>query len=262
MHKRKYSSPRINSHVAGLTLLETLLVLAIMAAIVVFSLNQYTSYRRQADVATVQSNVDLLFSGMVAYFRANCRNPSSPLYSAYNKQYVVVKLSDLIASKYVNVANNIMPFSNLVDNSGEDQGYFLQFNQVQIKSALPQRTVELSSDNSEVSIGSIIVWQIEVGARLRDTTNANATQFLLNADCLADAKGGFLESCVMASSTAKQYAVWNRLPSYASTAEAPSPFWVSMPVVRQFSQMYDTYPILDLTDGTQTPTQYYRCGGG
>jgi hypothetical protein len=48
--------------------------------------------------------------------------------------------------------------------------------------------------------------------------------------------------------------------SSSSNTEVLSPYWMTTPTVTQFTQMYTTNEILELTSGLKTGSQYYLCG--
>lgn len=246
----------------GVTLLEVMLVLAIAAAIILMSLQQYTLYRRDADIGQVQYNVNLLFQSMAKYFRAHCKDPPFNAYSPIQSQGVPV--STLRQDQFL---TDLLPLSPIVAGDSPDEGYVTQFNQVQFANqtpALPQRMIELSSPaGKQTSMGNIVIWRAQVSVALRDQETAQQFESLLAADCLSQAASSganpTVTQCAEAPGGATQYAVWERLPSFGSV-RLNSTYWGTMPVVRQFTQMYTTYPILVLTDGTKTNVQYFVCG--
>lgn len=247
--------------IAGVTLLEVLLVLIIMAAILYFSIAQYQVFRHDEDVAVVQANVDKLFDAMTKYYLANCNDSkkATKIFSTYNSsQIYVVDISTLMTNKYLSAPGSTMPISSIVNSTGTGQGYILQFNQFQNSGTpkLPQRTTYAASGTS---LGSIVIWQIQVSVEMSDPTNAAVYQGLLGADCVSDMQNGSVLPCEKAGSKGK-YLVWERNPSF-STSRSPSTYWPSKPNVKQFYQMYHTDPISYLMTGT-SDTQYYACGGG
>ncbi len=145
--------------------------------------------------------------------------------------------------------------SPLIDYSTAAQGYILQFNQVQ---PLLSRTVGLSPPNTAPTapVGQIILWQAQVAVLLKDSSNAALYQQLLVADCLSQTTGAIVDPCSGTSAPSTQaFAVWERQPS-----SVMSDYWSTIPNVKIFTQMYTTDPILVLTNGFQTNTQYYVCG--
>jgi hypothetical protein len=75
---------------------------------------------------------------------------------------------------------------------------------------------------------------------------------------LSSASGNGVTPC-NASGNTGDYVVWERIPSKA-TPQTTSSEWVSNAQVNLFTQMYTTYPILGLTDSSQTNAQVYLCG--
>lgn len=62
----------LKPHQKGVTLLEALLALAVIALIITFTLRQYSYYQRQSYFTNLQYNVDQLFQAMRNYYSANC----------------------------------------------------------------------------------------------------------------------------------------------------------------------------------------------
>lgn len=150
----------------------------------------------------------------------------------------------------------------------------------------------------KVSVGTIIGWRIQVAVKLRKTEIAEQLKSYLSADCLStfngttviacesaadfaaacqsyraqaesDPKLGYLSKvaddmgCPPLGETANygNYAVWERAPATPSTSfGTSSPLYMSAPNRSQFTHMYNTDPILNLTNGMTTSDQYYLCG--
>lgn len=254
----------------GVSLLEALLVLVIMSSIILLSFQQYLSMRRDADIQQLQYNVDQLFQALVKYFRYNCSrstglNPS-PLTSFYSAKSFPITLNELMTNGYLQLKDNKLIVNPIVDTTGVSQGYILQFNQVQttMPQGLPQRKVTLStSPATETSVGSILIWRAQVAVKLKDKTTAEQYKNFLNANCLSksDTKSGvtIVTPCDSAGLTDNEYVVFDRLPAFASS-QYNTQTWIMNPLVKQFTQMYTTYPILLLTNGAETANQYYFCG--
>jgi prepilin-type N-terminal cleavage/methylation domain-containing protein len=240
----------------GVTLLEVLLVIAIGAAILLLSLNQYFVYRRDADVRQVQYNVNTLFQALGQYFRANCSVAGNPLNQVSSSTgYVGVTLAAL---KQQGFLPQNLPVSPLLSYTAPTtEGYVLQFNQV--TSPYPQRTVTMS-DGTTKPIGTLVLWQAQVAVNLKDPATASQYQQLLAADCLSHTFVSGSSNLVMPCSAVAggTVAVWGRMPS-SPGAEGNSTYWPTMPTVKQFTQMYTTDEILVLTDQTQTANQYFVC---
>lgn len=251
---------------AGVGLLELFMVLVIIGGIIFYSTQQYLSYKRDSDVLQVRYNVNALFQAMGRYFRANCNLSTYPrpntqfLNVNYPQKYLAVTMSDLKSSGYLTVN---LPISPLIDYSTAANGYIMQFNQV---NPLPSRKIGVSppATTSPVSVGQIILWQAQVSVLLNNSTTAAQYQQLLQADCLSKITSVGTNTVVApcaggAPPSLQVFAVFERQPSLPST-QANSSYWLTNAAVKQFTQMYTTDPILVLTDGTQTNTQYYVCG--
>lgn len=245
----------------GVTLIEVLLVLVISMGILYLSLQQYLSFRRDADITTVQYNVDLLFQSLAKYFRANCRtNPSFNSY--FPGQSISVSMNTLVNGGYLTTPIALNP---LVDPSGPGKGYVMQFNQYQTGGNLPTRTVTKStlSGGTSVSVGKIVIWRAQVSVNISPTyqtsTAAPALKNSFSADCLSSLAGAIVTPCATAPTGSTTYIAWERVPSLSSS-QSNSTFWQSMPMLKLFTQMYTTDPILILTDQTQSGSQYYVCG--
>ena len=241
----------------GVTLLEVLLVIAIGAAILLLSLNQYVVFRRDADVRQVQYNVDILFQALAQYFRANCSVTGNALNRVNSSTpYVGVTLAAL---KQQGFLPQNLPVNPLVSYAAPlTEGYVLQFNQV--TPPYPQRRVTMS-DGTTKPIGTLVLWQAQVAVNLKDPATASQYQQLLTADCLSQPFVSGSSNLVTPCSSAiagGTIAVWGRIPS-SPGAGGNSTYWPTLPTVKQFTQMYTTDEILVLTDQSQTANQYFVC---
>lgn len=243
----------------GATLIEVILVLAIASFILLLSFNQYLSYRRNADVMQLQTNVDMLFGALESYFHANCSNPDSPLSAKSESVSYAVPIEKLMSEGYLVLSNNKMQGNPLVNADSQGQGYILQFNQTQVSGELPTRTQEMTNAPS-VSIGSVVLWQAQVAVNL---SNPNTTQQylnILNANCLSNLSGDIVTACNQGPSGG-DYVVFERGPSRPSS-KANSIYWLNNPNVKLFKQEYTTDPITILVEPSQTEQlskQYYLC---
>lgn len=242
----------------GVTLIEVILVLAIAMVILILSIQQYVIYKRDADVATVRYNVDLLFEALANYFRANCG--SNPFNTLYNSQYYPISMTELKPFLSDNLA-----YTPIIDASSQDGGYIVQFNQLQTNTGLPQRMINMSA-GGQASVGNIALWQAQVSVKLVGNTTVYRDE--LAGDCLSStgatsASGSspvYVTPCVAGGDSKGDYVVFARLPSLAVSKEN-SPNWVMLPTVKQFQQLYTVDPVLYLTSGAQEASQqYYFCG--
>jgi hypothetical protein len=253
----------MNRKMAGVALVEVILVLVIASGIILLSIRLFAPIKRDGDIAQIKFNVDSIFSAAAEYYQANCRmqrdslgaptgtfgtldpknSPASPF---------PVTVTALNTSGFLNV---ILPMNGLINNTTANGGYIVQFNQ-----AAP--TDQLVAGNK---MGKIYIWTIQVAVPIRSTTPLAIVQ-MLGADCAKNAAGGFVSSCSVASavSTAQTvYAVWERLPSFAApNVEAET--WMGNDQVKAFTQLYTNNNIQNGQPGppnTITNYQNYLCGG-
>src|SRR5688572_14114133 len=115
----------------GFTLLETLLVTAIAAALIFVGLLRYAEYKRQQQIDTLQQHVDLLFRALARYYQANCLDGAK--FPTQGRTVQPIPIKDLLfAEKYLPAWP--LPLNVLVDDTYGEKGYFTQYN--------PSREVE------------------------------------------------------------------------------------------------------------------------
>lgn len=256
----------MNRQQAGVALIEIILVIVVASGIVYFSIQQYLSFRRDADAAQVQSNVNAIFQAMTAYYRTNCYgqydtstssvitgtlNPTNATPPAVSQPINIT--NDLITPKFLTTDIIQNPIVNAA-GAGTD-GYVAQFN----RPATPADRMQCTSSGcaTSVPIGKIYTWKIQVAVQLNDAATADQYLKILGGDCLSNFAGGIVTPCTVGSTGT--FVVWERLPGYANI-QAVSNYWVTLPTVSQFTQMYRTYPLDTLMDGSNTDNQYYLCG--
>jgi hypothetical protein len=230
---------------AGVTLLEALLVLAIGISFVLLGLRQYNSYRLDADIMQLNANIDTLFQAAANYYKANCPKGKAldPTIATGSTKTLNIT-TDLLTPRFLESTFPIA--SPLVDSSAPGGGYAVQFNKstaprMQQVCANPPTCSSLTSDQ----IGTVVFWKIQVSVHLLNTSAAQleVMKKYLNAD-----------------STTATDVVFVRLPAFASSKSDQSVLWPSMPLVKQFNQMYTTNPITDLTNQDHsTEYQYFYC---
>jgi len=264
----------------GVTLIEILLALVVSGAIVVMSLRMYGSYQKEVEVTRLKNTVNLLFQAMNSFYRANCieyKNGAAlikrgrlypgnfPVQSSGYTVVVPVDIKkDLVDAGYL--ALWPLPFNSLVDLSTPGRpGYFVQFNleRPAYYGDKPRpRNITMSQPPSPQDIGYVYVWRIQISVKMKnpETTTTYYTK-LAGADCGTNyhSDDSVIIPCNRSLSTWYPYIAWERLPGMRSV-EANADLWVAEPTVTQFTQMYTTYPILDLTNKL-IPNQYYLCNG-
>ena len=255
----------------GITLLETLLVIAIGATFFITGMRMYLSFKQDTDVLQLRANVDMLMAGMSQYYQTVCGGSFNSAYTTYtpgilnpdNSQYygwTPVSFSTLISGNFIPAT---MPPNSLVDTTAPNGGYITEF----MLYDTAHRTVNVSPSGTGIT-GDIPNWHIIVAVKLKSSLSASVYKNVANADCASDSFTFFGSPMVFAcgSNISGQYLVWDRKPSTVSV-KATSPLSIMSPTLQQFQQMYTTYPmtyLLGTTPQGGTPVsgkrQNYLCG--
>ncbi len=123
----------------GISLLELMLVLAIMASVVVFGLRVFSQFRYQVDEKRIFANVDQLFLAMNNFYRANCRQTLDKNGNSLSPGRLDPKVVDPtgLGTISLNIQTDLVtpgfltnwrPLNPLLDNSPTpDQGYYVQY---------------------------------------------------------------------------------------------------------------------------------------
>ena len=253
-----------NKKVLGMTMLETLLVMAVGVSLIVLGVRLYTVYKRDTNLLELESNIDTLFSAAVGYYHAQCKRGGllDPAIATGSVKAINIT-TDLITPGYLTTP---FPRPNaLVDSSGPGGGYIVQFN----KFLIPRTTLTCSnpptcSSTTSTQIGTYVIWRIQVSVLMRNTSAgqlANARSFL-GGQCLSSASGSPATVALCTTNPTGNYVVLDRLPSAAIHPDAGSPLWLSMPAISQFKQLYTTDPMSSLTSTNHSPEyQYFYCNG-
>lgn len=249
----------------GLTMLEVLLVLAIAGVLLVAGFRQFQSFRADADVTQVRANVDAYLQAAALYYTANCTNPWDPIAKNYitnastgtldpthtpappdsgdsYKDEEGTAMKDILEQNYI---GHELPASPIAED------YVVQFNRSDA-----DREITISSGANK-KIGTTVIWRIQVAVKLKNPSKANIYLLLLRGDCLTNNAN---DTC---PNTGNQYVVFERLPSFPTlTGEAMSNYWMTMPLLKQFNQLYSIYPAMYLVDTTgdiPAGKQYFLC---
>lgn len=245
-----------HSKTQGVTILEVMLVMVISATVVVLGIKLYERFHANAEAENLKQNIDAIFDGGYQYYLANCS--TSGALSSPTSSSVAVKLSTLKTSGYLN-SKDIIP-NELVDSGTADQDYIVQFNRSEV-----DRLVCLNDDCSEEQkIGNIVLWKIQVSAKLKNAETASAYQAYLVADCLSSLGTDDPPSVALCSAeTPGDYIVFERAPvSIASRIGNQPPLALSMPRVDMLRQNESSLPLSYLLNSTDAAdAQYYGCGG-
>lgn len=256
---------------SGLTLLEIILVVTIGLSIILLGVKQYQSYKLDSDVQQVLYNVDQIFQAASYYYQANCKRQMNqttmtpiagtgtldPANSPLNPKMIDAQ-ADLVTPGYLKQPILFNPIVRFMNGSTVLKSYAVQFNLV---TPLPSRSVPLSAGGTG-NTGTIYVWKIQVAVALAKPAMAQQYLNLLRGDCLSHMLGGSVVAPCPATPTAPgpndDYVVFTRLPSFA-TPGSQSGLEATNATVKQFTQQYETYPILYLID-TGGVGQNYLCG--
>lgn len=276
----------------GVTLLEIMLVIVIVAGLIYLSMQQYVAYRKSADAHQVRSNVDVLFEAMNSYYKSNCYgqtsntstpsrwgtlNPNAPSNPLSTPNFPIDITNDLRNNGFLTLT---IPTNSIVDNpTGQDSGYVLQFNlKTTPRTVCTQPVVEgkpiVSLEPSgncaatNATMGTIVSWQAQVAVKIKDTKDINTYMNEMGADCISNLSGTYVVPCsqVPANQKTADYVVWQRSPSLGSFYNG-SPYWSFNHIVTQFTNSYRTYNSSYLMEtsgkinaGSSTTTQYFVCG--
>jgi type II secretory pathway pseudopilin PulG len=249
----------------GITLLESLLALAIASSIVIFGIQQYSSFKRDRDVLALRYNVDLILQAMRDYYYANCANLTlgpTATYTPPNPFPITLKneLNPYLSSP-------LLP-NPVIDPSFGDQGYAVQFN-LKILTGRKEsfcyyfpNTGQTSSNCATVdnNTAQIYLWVVQVMVKVNDPQMAIAYKGLANASC-AIANPSAPDSAVDCdkegvTSGMPAYLVWQYLPSSVSPT-LNLRLWNA----KQFNLQYTNDSSAELISADYAGTQYYLCGG-
>lgn len=258
-------------HESGLSLLEFLLVLMIAVALIIMGFRQYQVLKTDSDIRKVQANVDTLFQAAAWYYQANCDQKTSTdtiVPAALNPNaspappnpYIMWTSSTLCEvtntteqATFKKFLTSELLFSPIADS------YCVKF--IRHDSSRTMKTW----DDSSKRMGTIVIWSIQVIVKLKDPTQADFYFRLLRGNCLATSSSSSSSCSGLGTGN---LIVFERLPSFAA-AQNQTTYWLMNPLVKQFNQMYTTYPGLylmstgDENTGGKIPggEQYFLCGG-
>jgi prepilin-type N-terminal cleavage/methylation domain-containing protein len=265
---------RFNRLARGVTLLETLLALAIVSVLLLITIRVGVTFTAEQNVVTLRANVDTLLLAMTNYYRANCSifSPGGPSAALVSDAKPAVFISSANLAIYLPPANSINIFNPLVATGGIGTAYITQFNLMSATGQTVQMYVNCSFNDCNPSTtpptspaavqgqnvrtimpgpngttavspppGGSLFWRIQVSV-LQSTkaiTKKNGYLNNLGADCLSSINSNTTPSTVYPCSSNQpgNYLVWERLPSFASPASS-STFWPMMPMLKSFNLQY------------------------
>lgn len=243
---------QINSRKAfgGVTLLELMLVLVIGTVVIIMGFRLYEQFKNQTEIEQIKSNVNVLLQALGEYYRAECAADR-----VLGQQIGVSTSFPVPMEKLVNYLPADWPIWNsLISKEDPIVHYRAQFNLYQ-----QPRMVCMDADCTpakQIQAGIIYIWKPEVGVEIGTTPAAQETyKNLLNADCIAKLNETYLNSCSEPTTDDEMgYLIWERLPSF--NLNPASDFWSSQPLLNQFKQMYETFPL-----NSGNSQQKFLCGG-
>lgn len=254
----------------GISLIEVMLAFAIIASIVVMALNQYNVFNNDKDAQQVNYNVDLLAQAAANYYWANCRGQYDPTtkkiipgkLSPYNATPPVPGTPVLIDVTADLVNTGLLQSAPSTANNHYVTSYIVQFNETLI----PQSRMACDDADCNTSklkqIGTLVSFDIQISAKIRDTTKSAAYKNLLGANCVSSLSGTTVLPCTPPPpAAAKTYVVFIRKPALP-TPSANAPLDSERANLQSFSQQQTVNPIGNLIAGDHTTEyQYFLCNG-
>lgn len=254
----------------GVTLLETMLALAIAVSLIIFGLRAYDQLQFHAKEQQIANNVNILFQALSGFYYANCRqtlDANSVAQSTGALDPIVTDNPVIPASYPISIQTNLItpdfihlkqwqPKNPLVDNSAPENGYSVQYNRVITQAATdPVMSIDACTGSSnppscdrkdgallEKSNGSptnqshVVTWVSQVAVKLSDALTAQQWIQIkndLSADCISTSTK--LSDCTT-SPSGSGYLIWAKMP--AAYTPTTSVYWTAMPYVKQFNMQY------------------------
>ncbi len=271
---------------SGATILEVLLVLAIVAAMVLLGIRQYVNYRRSADVEQLKQTIDIIFKGMSDFYRANCfgqYNPAtnrytfsvfrtsagSPLVTTTANNTLVINMDTQLRGtpKYINLTDNQFR-SPLIDYTKFQHGFHLQFVRGFLDVFVCTEGINAtgidpaSGCTKKVKVGQVVVWTPQVTVQPSAAITAQQLRNVADATCTTNVVGTYTTPCPLSSPSSTAAVSWMRQPSMP-TRGTTSTYSFLMPTLNAFTQMYQSDGILYLTstqpNATGTRVHYLYC---
>lgn len=238
----------------GFTWIETMFALAIMSLFLILSMRMYDVFRHDADLQDVKADVDQIFQAMNYYYQANCSQIKNVGGTTIKKVGTLDPSNNPPSNMPVNLTEYLLsPLRTNVLLTGK---YVAQFN----RQPNTTRTILKGDGTSNTyALGQVVIWTAQVAVQVTDAAKILDYKNILAADCISSYSGQYVLPCTAQSADTGDYLVWERLPS--STGNNKPSSWPSMEILKQFNQMYTTYPINVLTTNQTVTPQNYLCGG-
>ncbi|MCE3237295.1 MAG: hypothetical protein K0R24_276 [Gammaproteobacteria bacterium] len=256
----------------GITLIEAMLVLAIVIAIILFSIRQYTQYERERNIQLLAYHIDIVFQAMRNYYYANCANLITPTLAPTDSYtppnpFPISIITDL--ESYID--EHWQGINPSIDTSFGESGYTVQFNRMISTQARqenfcyyfagqPQSCAALPNNNAE-----LYLWVAQIVVKIRNPAMTLAYKGMLNASCAIanfSPDTATVVDCKTegVTSGAPAYLVWQKLPSFVSP-KMNSSLWAIMPYIKEFNLQYTHDRQAELISTDYAGSKYYLCGG-
>jgi type II secretory pathway pseudopilin PulG len=257
----------------GASLLELLLVLAIVSSLMVLGLNFYRGYQNQLYFSEIQQQIGIIFDAMRMYYYANCQSGRA-LGTVVTTPKVVLSGGVTTLVNYLDTPvqpNN--PWVNFSDTNTY-HGYIAQFNPHSAnRSGVGSATYVTGTTTYYASgtIGTIVSWTSQVAVELTSNQNALDLKAYLGAECTSTftsaAAGVALCTSSSANVSTDTYIVLENAPSYGSGHNTINSTY--MPMLKEFKIPYENSEWQGFQPSTagkavnssgNYATDYYYCG--
>ena len=284
--------------ITGVTLLEVMLVLAIMVSFLLLGLKQYQQFQLEASFIDIKKNVDILFQAMGRYYQANCRvisdaavatemgSSPTPFPGSLSPGGTLANYTrDSTSVTTIYIESELPPYLPKtwptsvpgVDTSEGYKGYLLGFILTKkTKNAYQcwwhtdvssvERIVSCSpTPYNPIQPNQVATFLIIVAVKIADDPTGDKTKVLLGAtgaNC-ASSSPYFCDG-----SDTPNYLIWEQLPT-KSGSRINSDLWISSQREASFNQQYTHDPMYEMANPNYADPHYtdpkkndyyYLCG--
>jgi prepilin-type N-terminal cleavage/methylation domain-containing protein len=275
-------------HSLGFTIIEVMLTLVIAGVMIIVGYRLYSTYRTDANILTIKSNIDRLAQAAALYYQANCygstdssTNTFTPgtLYDTNNSTNAFARThplditNDLLSTGYL---------SGLPISTPDVKSYSVSLVRNPITTVYGCADATCSSTYKK---GNLIDWYVQVSVLLNDPSQNSTYSNFLGPNCTSSPRKGknsstfqdvvpcsdagayqsecqayplilkVLMGCPSSTSNSSfnNYLVFQRRPASPSM-QPPGRMWIMKPYINSFTQQYRVKQ-----DGS-SPNQYFTCG--
>ena len=272
------------SPILGITLIEMMLVLAIMTSIILMAFSWFQTMQIQNNYITLKSNVDQLLASLRAYYQANCDVTTSKFYPTSSPIQPVLPIdltTDMKGFINTNWPKKTVVVASDTDTGEQDTSYLAQFNLYLPTgtggtSTVPKKFANFCfqfdptkpaqcADPVVLANSKLFIWQIQVVVKMSNPEQAFNYRALAGADCVATEDTYDSTTPVDCAANATNtditkadYLVWQRAPAQIAP-ELQSSLAIMNPVVREFKLQYTHDPMYEMSN--PDTNQNYLCGG-